>query len=61
MFSIILLGVKRLKYNSFYTDMGIQMYKESQQTNIHFVFAVQITDLIPIYAFREIPLTYSMF
>ena len=50
----------RLKYNSFDTDMGIQMMqKESQQKNRNSVFAVHITDLIPICAFRVIPLTYS--
>ena len=38
--------------------MEIQMvYKESQQKKRNVVFAVLITDLIPIYAFRAIPLT----
>ena len=35
------------------------MSNESQQKNKNFVFAVQITDLIPIYAFRVIPFTWS--
>ena len=57
-FSVIWLGVIRVKYISFDTDMEIQMMqKESQQKNRNFVFAVRITDLIPIYAFRAIPLT----
>ena len=48
----------RLKHNSFDNDMGIQMMqKESQQKNRNSVFAVHITDLIPIYAFRVILLT----
>ena len=47
----------RVKYISFYTDMGIRMMqKESQQKNRNFVFAVHITDLTPLYAFRAIPL-----
>ena len=55
---VISLRMIRVKYNSFYTDMGIQaMSNESQQKNKNFVFAVQITDLIPIYAFRVIPFT----
>ena len=38
--------------------MGIQMIQtESQQKDKNFVFAVHITDNIPIYAFRAIPLT----
>ena len=48
----------RLKCDSFDTDMGIQMmYKESQQKNRDSAYAVHITDLTPIYAFRAIPLT----
>ena len=51
------LRMIRLKYNSFDT-MGIQMMqKERQQKNRNFVFAVYITDFIPICAFRAIPLT----
>ena len=47
-----------LKYNSFDTDMGIQIMKnESQQKNGNSVFAVRIIELILIYAFRAIPLT----
>ena len=54
MFSAIWLGIIRVKYHSFDTDMGIQMMqKESQQKNRNFVFAVHITDLIPIYAFSD--------
>ena len=57
-FSVIWLGMIRLKHNSFDNDMGIQMMqKESQQKNRNSVFAVHITDLIPIYAFRVILLT----
>ena len=57
-FSIISLGTIRLKYKSFVTDMGIQMvYKERQQKKRNVIFAVLITDLIPIYAFRASPLT----
>ena len=38
--------------------MGIQMvYKERQQKKRNVIFAVLITDLIPIYAFRASPLT----
>ena len=50
-FLVIWLGIIRLKYNSFDT--------ESQQKNKNFIFAVHITDLIPIYALRAIPLTQS--
>ena len=40
--------------NSFKTDMGIQMIlTESQQNNRNFVFAVDITDNIPIYASEQ--------
>ena len=57
-FSVIWLGMIRLKYRSFKTDMGIQMMqRESQQKNRNFDFAIHVTYIIPIYAFRAIPLT----
>ena len=51
-----------LKYNSFHTDIGIQMMQttERQQKKRIFVFAVHVTDLIPTYIFRAIPLTQRM-
>ena len=34
-----------------------KIYSKAKQKNRNFVFAVQSTDIIPIYAFRAIPLT----
>ena len=36
-----------------------KIYSKAKQKNRNFVFAVQSTDIIPIYAFRAIPLTQS--